>query len=72
MHSRIDRERTDRVLDGLFLSWQRAEQRYRELPSGSPDAERALAEVGRLWVTYEKALGKVIGQGSLGRPPDRA
>ena len=72
MEARIDRDGGDGALDGLFLAWQRAEQRYREMPIGSPDAERTLAELDQLWAAYERELGKAIGRGTLTQKPARA
>lgn len=71
MQSRTDRERNGPEIDRLFAAWQRAEQEYRELAADSPDAERARADLDRLWDAYEKALGKAIGQGTLSPPPDQ-
>jgi hypothetical protein len=69
MQSRTDRERSGPEIDELFAAWQRAEQRYRELATDSPNGELARAELDRLWDAYEKALGKAIGHGTLSDPP---
>lgn len=72
MEPRTDRDGGDSALDRLFVAWQRAEQRYREMPVGSPDAEAALAELDQLWSAYEKELGKAIGRGTLSHKPATA
>jgi hypothetical protein len=57
------------TVKALYRAWERAEKRYRELPSGSPEAADALEGVNQLWEAYEQALGKALGRGAL-RPPD--
>jgi hypothetical protein len=53
------------TVDRLYTAWQRAEQRARELPPGSPEAAERLAGVDELWEAYERALGKAVGRGGL-------
>lgn len=72
MEARTDRDGGESALDRLFLAWQRAEQRYREMPAGSPDAEVTLAELDQLWSAYEKELGRAIGRGTLSQKPASA
>jgi hypothetical protein len=70
--ARTEREQGESTVDRLFQAWLRAEQHYREMPLGSPDAEHTRAELEQLWAAYEHELGKAIGRGTLRPKPARA
>jgi hypothetical protein len=53
------------TLNRLYAAWQKAEQRYREVPPGSNEAGERLIGVNQLWEGYEAALAKALGRGSL-------
>jgi hypothetical protein len=53
------------TVDQLYGAWQRAEQRAREVPPDSAEANERVVGANELWEAYERALGKAIGGGSL-------
>jgi hypothetical protein len=56
----------DRIMvDRLYLAWQRAERRSREVPPDWPEAAERIQGVNQLWEAYERALAKAVGRGSL-------
>jgi hypothetical protein len=58
----------DRIMvDRLYLAWERAEKRSREVPPGSAEAAERILGVSQLWEAYEQALAKAVGRGSLKR-----
>jgi hypothetical protein len=64
----VDPSDPARTIDGIHQAWERAETRYRDLPSDSPLAGEALTAVTDLWDWYERELGNAIGQGKVKRP----
>jgi len=58
-------EQDQTLVDRLYASWQRAEQRSRDVAPGSPDAQERLAGAEQVWHAYEQALAKALGRGSL-------
>jgi hypothetical protein len=58
-------ERDRIMVDRLYIAWQRAEKRSREVPPDSPEAAERIQGVNQLWQAYEKALAKAVGRGSL-------
>jgi hypothetical protein len=58
----------DRILvDRLYLAWEQAEKRSREVPPNSPEAAERIQGVRQLWEAYEQALARAVGRGSLKR-----
>ncbi|HLY14433.1 MAG TPA: hypothetical protein VKR24_08785 [Candidatus Limnocylindrales bacterium] len=59
------------MVERLYASWLRAEQRSRAAAPGSAEAAERAAGADQLWQAYEQALARAVGHGSLKKSGER-